>query len=75
MPVSANILRMLSGEAACDGRPIRAVALYRLMLTPRGPRYCFDAFHRIAAAESKELSAWHHALLCAWNKIQQERRR
>jgi len=75
MPVSANILRMLSGEAACDGRPIRAVASYRLALTPRGPRYFFHAFHRIAPAESKELSDWHQALLCAWNKIQQARRR
>jgi hypothetical protein len=75
MPVSANILRMLSGEAACDGRSIRAVAAYRLALTPHGPRYFFQAFHRIAPAESKELSDWHHALLCAWNKIQQARRR
>jgi hypothetical protein len=75
MPVSANILRMLSGEAACDGRPIRAVASYRLALTARGPRYYFHSFHRIGPAESKELSDWHHSLLCAWNKIQQARRR
>jgi hypothetical protein len=75
MPVSSNILRMLAGEAACDGRPIRAVASYRLALTPLGPRYNFHSFHSIAPAESKELSAWHQALLCAWNKIQQARRR
>ena len=75
MPVSANILRMLSGEAACDGRPIRAVASYRLILTPRGPRYHFHSFHSIAPTESKELSEWQQALLCAWNKIQQARRR
>ena len=75
MPVSANILRMLSGEAVCDGRPIRAVAAYRLVFTPHGPRYRFHSFRKIASAESRELSDWHQALLCAWNKIQQERRR
>jgi hypothetical protein len=74
MPVSANILNMLSGKAACDARPIRVVALYRLVLTPRGRRYRFHSFHRIEGAESTELTAWHHALLRAWNKILHERR-
>jgi hypothetical protein len=75
MPLSSSILNMLSGEPAGDPRPISAVAQYRLALTPLGPRYLFHCFHRIAPAESKELSAWHHALLCAWNKALQEQHR
>ncbi|MEX2139192.1 MAG: hypothetical protein WD894_08025 [Pirellulales bacterium] len=69
MPVSSNILRLLTGEAAGDETPIRAVARYRLELTQRGPRYRFHCFHSVDRGESKELAVWHHALLAAWNRV------
>ena len=69
MPISRNILRLLSGEPAGDEQRIRTVATYRLALTSRGPRYLFRHLEPIAGRESKELAVWHHALLTAWNKV------
>jgi len=74
MPVSVNILRLLTGEAAGDEGPIRAVATYRLVLTPYGPRYRFHAFDRVGRAERTELANWHHALLSAWEKVKEQER-
>jgi hypothetical protein len=75
MPVSANILRLLAGEAPCDETPIREVATYQFLITPLGPRYKFHGFHSISPAESQHLTAWHHSLLGAWNRILSQRRR
>jgi hypothetical protein len=69
MPVSPNVLRLLAGEVAGDEAPIRAVASYRLMLTPNGPRYRFAGFQRVGRRQREELSVWHHALIAAWNSV------
>jgi hypothetical protein len=69
MPVSPNVLRLLCGEAAGDEKPIRAVASYRLILTPYGPRYRFASFHRVGQRQSQDLALWHHALIAAWNTV------
>ena len=69
MPISRNILRLLSGEPAGDEQTIRSVATYRLVATAYGPRYLFHCSERVDAGESKELAVWHHALLAAWNKV------
>jgi hypothetical protein len=65
MPVSPNILRLLTGEAAGDEVAIHAVARYRLALTPRGARYWFSGLHRVNQRESRELAVWHHAMLAS----------
>jgi hypothetical protein len=69
MPISRNILRLLSGDPAGEEQIIRTVATYRLTVTPCGPRYLFHHAERIDQRESKELAVWHHALLSAWNKV------
>jgi hypothetical protein len=75
MPVSPNILRLLTGEAAGDEEAIHAVARYRLALTPRGPRYRFHGLHGVDRRESRDLAVWHHALLAAWKQVLGQQRR
>jgi hypothetical protein len=74
MPVSSNILRLLTGESLGDETPIRAVATYRLVVTPGGPRYRFHCFQRLGRDERRALTVWHHAMLSAWEKIKQQHR-
>ena len=75
MPVSPNVLRLLTGEGPGEETVIRAVARYRLLLTARGPRYRFQGFQRVGQDERRALAVWHHAMLTAWEKIKGQHRR
>jgi hypothetical protein len=76
MPVSRNVLRLLTGEDVGPQAPIHCVASYRLVLTPDGPRYWFSSYRRVIdRAESRSLEVWLQTMLSAWQRIRESSRR
>jgi hypothetical protein len=76
MPVSRNVLRLLTGEDVGQQTPIHCVASYRLVLTPDGPRYLFSSYRRLMdRAERRSLEVWLQAMLSAWQRIKESGRR
>jgi hypothetical protein len=66
MPVSQNVLRILTGDPVGEAAPIRLVARYRLLLSGNGCRFRFHGFRRVSRDEERSLAGWHRAMLAVW---------
>jgi hypothetical protein len=74
MPLSRNVLQILTGDPVGGEASIRLVARYRLLMTGHGLRFRFFGFRRVSRDEEKSLGAWHHAMLAVWRAATNQQR-